>query len=109
MGRDPNHVNKWTKEYRKEQKLLWDRKQRAKLMDIMGNKCVICGLEQGGTQYLHLHEINGVIHPLDKGKYVLAHKDDFVPLCKKCHNFIHTFARCKGDMAILTDLCNRLR
>lgn len=54
--------------------------ERLKIMDILGDSCVICGSKQN----LQFHEIHGKNHSTSI-IFVREHKEDFVPLCGKCH------------------------
>lgn len=66
---------------------LW-RKRRKKLVELLGNKCVICGKT---SKKIHYHEIHGKEHLYGYSsiKYILEHIEDFVALCITCHSHVH--------------------
>lgn len=51
--------------------------------------CVICGEKDPSSRIgVHFHEINGKHHPIAakaKFEYILAHHNDFVPICNSHH------------------------
>lgn len=59
-------------------------KHKAKVDQILGIKCVICG----GTHRLTCHEIHGKPHTTRKN-YILEHPEDFIRLCFYCHRALH--------------------
>ena len=69
-------------ESKKEQ----DEKLKVKLRELVGFKCVICESEIN----LLFHEIHGKPHK--PRKYILEHYQDFIPLCRNCHQCLHSFA-----------------
>lgn len=67
-----------------------ERELRAKIFEMLGNKCEYCG----STENLEIHHWHPFI--LEKGgvkereeRWVLKHLDDVSLLCKKCHDTIH--------------------
>jgi len=64
------------------------------LRDKFENKCDLC---DATNQRLEFHEINGKPHPLNS-VYIKNHIDDFVLLCKPCHDATH-WANEKTGMA----------
>ena len=77
-------------------------KRRTELEIVIGNKCIVCG----STKHIVFHEIHGKKHPLPRGDskrihfFMLEHKEDFVPLCFKCHSTIHYLAFQNREKAI---------
>lgn len=55
-------------------------------LDIrLGKICKICSRER---QRIYRHEIHGKSHSGDP-RYILAHIEDFIPLCSTCHQRLH--------------------
>jgi len=117
MKKNREYYNESQREWRKNNKdkidLYYQNRrntQRKLLLDSIGNKCVICGFEESeGKGKLHFHEKYGKEHPYNKGIYILKHKEDFVPLCYRCHNFIHILIRNNGNINKLIELCNWIK
>jgi len=105
-----NASQKRWREKNKERLKLYHKKrrleQRKKLLEALGDNCMLCGFKESKGRKIQFHEIYGSDHPYNKGVYILEHKDDFVPLCHKCHNFIHIFGRSDGNIDKLVELCN---
>lgn len=57
---------------------------RAKLNNLLGIKCFICGKEG----QLIFHEIYGTPHTANR-VYIILHYKDFVRLCADCHKSVH--------------------
>ncbi len=61
------------------------REQRKKALELIGDKCLVCGYS---GRKLTFHEIHGKNH--DKNmKYLIEHPKDFVPLCYPHHRLLH--------------------
>jgi len=60
---------------------------RAKIMAIIGDFCRLCSTKK----YIVFHEINYKDHPRGPHAlwYVKNHVNDFMPLCIRCHNWVH--------------------
>jgi hypothetical protein len=85
------YSKKWRQKNREKYKAI-QRKKLEKLLKEYRNAfpkvCFLCG----STKHIELHEKNGKKHPkifTMRERYVLKHKDDFVPLCKPCHQMVH--------------------
>jgi len=68
--------------------------KREELNKIFERKCFICGNtgnNRWGRGELPLHEIHGKKHQSNPN-YMIKHKENFVPLCWKCHKVIHRLA-----------------
>ena len=94
-------ISVWGKDYHQKHKVHrneydreWKRKLREILRNEIGSKCVICGKEPKVPIY---HEKNFKPHlgltskhsGESNPKYILDHKEDFVPLCRLCHTTLH--------------------
>lgn len=85
------------KEIRKRE---WE-KVRA-LFDL---KCIICGSDLK----VQLHEVHGKDHSKLFFSYIRKHKEDFVPLCRKCHQAIHLLSKRKINKEELWRLLRLLK
>jgi len=66
-------------------------KVREKIEGLLGNTCSICGYKpKKGQRRLQSHEIHGKKHE-SSVYYILSHIEDFVPLCKTCHQTVHFY------------------
>lgn len=91
LERDRRYRKKHRKKYnerRRNQNIII----RKKLYQILGNKCIICGVTSNKPKGIIFHEIHGKPHK-DNPYYILNHIEDFVPLCKNCHSTYHRFIR----------------
>jgi NAD-dependent dihydropyrimidine dehydrogenase PreA subunit len=104
-----NRTPKWTHEYSNQYHSNYTKRTRKKILAILGNSCILCGFCEEDKQRLHFHEIYGKEHKHNHGLYVLKNIKDFVPLCRKCHNFIHIFCRSNGDIEKLVTLINWIK
>jgi len=52
---------------------------------FIGDECLICG----SKEKLYFHEIHDVRHPTTF-KYYIAHLKDFIPLCSRHHQKMHS-------------------
>ena len=66
-----------------------ERNNRAEALKVFGDKCCLCGYPDSAMK-IALHEIHGRKH---NGcvRYALAHREDFVPLCRADHSAVHRF------------------
>lgn len=62
-----------------------DRELYSEVDRLLGKKCVFCGRER---KRIYRHEIHGKEHPMDP-RYILAHIEDFIPVCGTCHRCLH--------------------
>jgi predicted HNH restriction endonuclease len=81
-------------EQRKQATYKWRLKKQVKIKEILGYRCVICGAK---TNIVY-HEKNGLNHAAfgylsQNPKYILDNVQNFVPLCRWCHSFIHRVER----------------
>ena len=95
---------KWRNAYwRKREKISQRRKERfsrlkekcrEELKRIFGTRCIICGgIDKRSKIGVSFHNIKNEKHPYNqvhrKYQYIIAHKEDFIPVCISCHNGIH--------------------
>jgi predicted nucleic acid-binding Zn ribbon protein len=68
----------------------WRAKKDNEVMLIFGKTCSLCGSnpKKLKKRRLVLHEIHGKSH-VTYNKYYKEHKEDFIPLCRKCHTVLH--------------------
>jgi hypothetical protein len=70
-----------------------DAKQRDEVRKLFDLKCSICGkIEPDIKLGVHLHKKDGAVHNYDKVyklKYIIAHPDEFAPLCRGHHRTVH--------------------
>ena len=66
---------------------------RRKCIDILGNKCIICGFDfykeygEIGLDYIHVHHL---INLAKIGKeYIVNPEKDLIPVCPNCHAMLH--------------------
>lgn len=105
-------MEKWeneNKEKRKKQARLWKRrnpervrkarlkcyeKMCEKLFRLIGDKCIVCGqIRHKPHNKLEFHEKNGVNHRNEnRFKYIRKNKENFMPLCHRCHQIVHRIA-----------------
>ena len=80
---------------------------RTRLHTVLGDTCVLCKTPRvtAKGRTVEYHEIHGKEH----GKnyyFVLAHREDFVPLCTRCHTAVtwlmHTFRFTWNEIVTLT-------
>lgn len=81
-----------------------------RLLEVIGKECYTCG----STELIGFHEIHGNSHPPRRNikaffDYLMKHKEDFVPLCGKCHTIIHRIARHTKNAEKTSYLINKLR
>jgi IS30 family transposase len=83
-------------------------KKRQILLILLGSRCDLCGKEC--CQLIPIPKIDMTFrkqHPLEfhekhfnkhdkKPSYILKHKDDFAPVCKKCHIIAHALHEALG-------------
>jgi len=69
----------------------WRKQQKLKILSVLGNKCILCGRSQS----ILFHDKSFINHYHTDG-YVLAHINDFVVLCKRCHTMVHFLNRIFG-------------
>ena len=71
-------------------------KIRREVIEILGDRCVICGWKPTPKQRqrLNFHEIHGKRHP-SHPIYILNDIQNFIPLCVRCHRTIHNYHRYK--------------
>lgn len=84
----------------KKERRKYDEKQKRKIIELLGNKCRICGRrnEYGNRkQRLAAHEIYGKKHK-QRRKYIIEHYKDFVILCYQCHKGVHFCMKYLGLM-----------
>jgi hypothetical protein len=71
-----------------------DAKQREEMRKIFDLKCAICGKVDSTIKLgVFIHKKDGKPHNYDKVyrlKYILAHPEEFAPLCRSHHRFVHT-------------------
>lgn len=66
-----------------------ERRNKAKVVELLGTKCFLCKIEGGQElEGIQMHEKNGNSHHRSYG-YVLRHIESFVPLCSSCHQTVH--------------------
>ena len=73
---------------RKEKAKLERRKLREKALQLIGEKCVICG-----NPKVVFHEIHGKPHENRKASFYIQNYKDFVSLCLIHHRLIHEFIK----------------
>jgi len=78
-------------------------KDREKILDLIGRECRICS----SPQNIHFHEMFGKPHE-NKMKYIIEHYNDFVPLCKYCHNGLHRLGKPKDKKIDTNELLSLL-
>lgn len=93
------YMKEWGKEYRRRNKERinnnqreYRKKQRQKIDDVLGIKCIICGCTLKDRKRSALHEIHGEEHSYSLS-YILNHIDDFVRMCIRCHYTLHSIYR----------------
>jgi predicted HNH restriction endonuclease len=105
MGKRPRDYKAEYKENRETKirnALKWRRKLREQIFMIIGKQCVICGKF---PKRISIHEIHGKPHSTTDFKYILAHIQDFVPMCNSCHVTLHRiFNRIEKFMIYLKKL-----
>lgn len=69
-------------------------KKRQILISLLGSRCNLCGKETK-QHPLEFHEKHFKKHD-KKPSYILKHKDDFVPIDKKCHIIAHALHEALG-------------
>lgn len=81
-------INFWRKRGLKARSQFRKNSKRPKtvqtLGSIIGDKCKICRSRKN----IRYHEIHGNKHE-HSVDYILKHTKDFVPLCQKCHTYLH--------------------
>jgi len=77
---------------------------------LIGNTCQICGT----TQNVAFHEIHGKNHNQNSYRlriyYYLENAGDFVPICLKCHRFLHSLkfvTLTEWEIERITQICLR--
>jgi hypothetical protein len=66
----------------------YDRKRRITMHSLFLSECFLCNTtEASNRRSLDLHEKYGRKHSTNV-TYILKHKEDFVPLCRKCHSMV---------------------
>jgi len=89
----------------------WRQRKQAKIKEILGYKCVICGAEIN----IVYHEKNGLNHASlgyisQNPTYILENIQNFVPLCRWCHSYIHNVERTENfDINQLLSLITQLK
>lgn len=78
----------------------WAYKKRQTLISLLGSRCDLCGTEcqiisRKQPRPLEFHEKHFRKHD-KKPSYILKHKEDFVPLDKKCHIIAHALHEALG-------------
>jgi len=90
---DPEHpkVRKWLERQRRYRKKQWLKEKQA-LDKLAGDVCSLCGIEykhqSKRRRFINLHNIHNKKHS-KKLAYMLEHKEEFVPLCRLCHDTVH--------------------
>jgi predicted HNH restriction endonuclease len=95
-------IKQWRKKHNKELKFIstnYRKRWRKELLKIIGNKCYICG----STKNICFHEIYGKFHQTSDFRYIINHKEDFVPLCNHHHVALHRIARAIGAKTLHID------
>jgi len=94
LAENPERIKAYRQKYRethrKERNQLGKqihRKLIEKLKKEIGSNCIVCGSEKRTIYY---HEKKFAKHSYSKA-YILSHKNDFVPICFRCHRTIHHF------------------
>jgi len=66
---------------------------RNEVLKVIGSKCIISDAHCDSLERICFHEIHGEKHPKGKTglRYMLKHKDDFVPLCSRHHILLHNY------------------
>lgn len=70
----------------------WRDKNKIKKIELIGNKCIICG----SKNYVDYHEIHGKKHTPSL-LYYIKHFKDFIPLCRDCHKSLHGLMRLNDE------------
>lgn len=72
-----------------------------KIIKLLGSKCTICS----STKNIVFHEIHGRPHPFNV-YYISNHIEDFIPMCRKCHNLLHRLKNLetKGKLKLFVKL-----
>ena len=97
MGKDRPY-REWPKERQLKSngyKEAYRRRQRSKLLGLLGDACAVCGekdrvlnVMRGTKGWLQFHEKLGTPHHPSFG-VVLKNVERFVPLCPRCHRGVH--------------------
>jgi hypothetical protein len=86
---------------------------RKKSLEFIGDKCLLCGKKESLNNHLILHEKSGkkhIMEPLSaKYEYICSHKDDFIPLCVKCHDILHKIKLKGMNITKLLKLVKKLK
>ena len=96
-----------------QQRVAYNRKRhrefRKKLLEIFGSECLLCK----STERIHLHNIYANHHErgqlnAKRFQYYIEHKDEFVPLCYRCHMAIHTLGYSGANPDLICDLIRKV-
>jgi hypothetical protein len=116
--RNKAEINKKTTKYAQDNPEImkkatygWRQRKQAQIKEILCVKCVICGSEKS----IVYHEKNGLNHASfgymsQNPAYILKNIQNFTPLCRWCHGYIHNAERTKNfDINQLLSLITQLK
>lgn len=73
----------------------WRFKIRQRLKEEIGEVCAICGRKP--NKRLQYHEIHFLSHDYASPKFILDHKENFIPVCNFCHRALHYVSKNWGN------------